>query len=208
MSAPFQPTFFINPRYIYFFSSAWAGNILHIREQICVYLLVKQTGLRIFVSKQASMIRALKSLDEKEQEIILKAPAMIAILVAGADDDIDQRERDAARKITKYRRLTGEPLLIPYYEMVYERFEETVLELLKDYPALATLRNPIIVKQLEQINDILPKLDKEYAAALYEGWKEFAHHVAKASGGFLGFFKVSQEERQWLDLSMIKDPTK
>jgi phytoene dehydrogenase-like protein len=170
--------------------------------------LAKQTALCIFASKQLTMIKALKTLDKKEQEIILQAPAMIAILIAGADDDIDQKERDEARKITKYRRLTGEPILIPYYEMVFEHFEETIYKLLRNYPAMASLRNPIIVKQLEQINDILPKLDKEFAAALYDGLKEYAHHVAKASGGFLGFFKVSSEERKWLDLNMIEDPSK
>lgn len=154
------------------------------------------------------MIDALKPLTKEEQDVILKAPAMITILVSGADDEIDEQERTIASKISKYKRLTGKPLMIPYYEMVYNRFEDTLVELLKDYPKLATVRNPIIVKQLEQLNDILPKLDQEFAEAFYESMKDYAHHVAEASGGFLGFFKVSEEERKWLDLNMINDPSK
>lgn len=154
------------------------------------------------------MIDALKNLNDKEQDLILKAPAMIAILVAGADDDITDREQQAAVKWARYKRSTSDPLLMPYYDLVHNRFETMLKELLQEYPSLAELRNPIIVKQLEQLNEVLPKLEGDFAVELYESLKRYAHHIAEASGGFLGFFRINPEERKWLHLDMIKDPAK
>ncbi len=153
------------------------------------------------------MIEAFKSLSKEEQEYLLKVPVMIAILVAGVDDDIDNRELESAKKWAQYKRITSDPLLIPYYELVYKHFEENMELLLSNYPSQASLRNPIISKQLEKMNEILPKLDREFAAALYKSLKDYAKYIAKASGGFLGYFRVSPEEKEVLDLPMIKDPS-
>lgn len=153
------------------------------------------------------MIEAFKQLSKEEQDYLLKVPVMIAILIAGVDDDIDERELESARKWAQYKRVTSDPLLIPYYELVYKHFDENMESLIMDYPSKASLRNPIIKKELEKINPILQKLDPEFARALYNSLKHYAKYVAEASGGFLGFFKVSPEEKELLDLPMIKNPT-
>jgi len=160
----------------------------------------------IFAGKKADMIEAFKNLSREEQDYLLKVPVMLAILIAGVDDDIDDREMESARKWAQYKRITSDPLLIPYYELVYKHFEENMESLIMDYPSMASLRNPIIKKELEKINPLFEKLDPEFAVALYESLRRYAKYVAEASGGFLGFFKVSPEEKELLDLPMIKNP--
>ena len=46
-------------------------------------------------------------------------------------------------------------------------------------------------------------MDPRLGSRLYKEFKKFAGHVAKASGGFLGFFTVDKEEAKWLGLPML-----
>jgi hypothetical protein len=147
------------------------------------------------------------NLSKAEKELLFLAPAMVAILIAGADDDIDDKERATARKLIKYKEVAPKnAVLVPYIKKIRETFEEDITKLLTEYPGMAELRNPIIEEQLKRLNDILPKLSIDFSKAFYEGLRNFARNIAKASGGVLGFFSVSEEEKKWIDLEMINDP--
>lgn len=155
------------------------------------------------------MKKALAALREEDREFLFLAPAMITILIAGADDDVEQKELEAAERITRYRKsVPRHAVLIPYYEDVHERIEKDIQHLLNEYPSLAELRNPIIAKQLEQLNRIFKQLDKETATAFYQSFISLARHIAESAGGVLGFFSVSPEEKKWMELDMIHDPSK
>ena len=152
------------------------------------------------------MIHEFEHLSKEEQDLLYKAPVMITILIAGADDDIDDAEKATAEKVLNYKRVAGDAELLNYYEEVHKDFEEHLTELLKDYPTLAETRNPIIAKQLEQLNDILPKLHRDFAITYYDNLRSYARKVAEASGGFLGFMSIGPKEQKWVKLQMIKDP--
>ena len=152
------------------------------------------------------MIKEFGRLNEEERDLLLKAPAMVTILIAGADDDIDDQEKDKAERLAKFKGISGDSLLLSYYTEVHQNFSLQLIELGKEYPAMAELRNPIIAKQLELLNNILPKLPRDYAIELYKSLKSFAKNIAEASGGFLGFLSVGSEEKDWVQLPMIQDP--
>jgi len=149
-------------------------------------------------------IPQISHLDEKEKQLLIRTPALISVLIAGADEDIDEKEKDWAKKLVKYKRVTAPPLLQPYYEKVAESFEELLPQLVEVCGDNAKTRHQIIGNELNKLNEVLPKLDKEYAEALYKSWKNIAEHVAKSSGGFLGFGSISTEERALIDLPMIR----
>ena len=152
------------------------------------------------------MIKEFNKLNEEEQDLLIKAPAMITIMIAGADDDIDEKETDKAKRLAKFKAISGDHLLMPYYSEVQAQFQNNLIDLVKDYPDMAELRNPIIAKQLSMINNILPKLPKDFAIEIYKSLKSFSKNVAEASGGFLGFLSVGPEENDWVELDMITDP--
>jgi hypothetical protein len=148
------------------------------------------------------------NLTKAEKELLYLAPAMVTILIAGADDDIDDKERATAQKLIRYQEVAPkQAILVPYIKKIRETFEEDLARLLSEYPGMAELRNPIIKEQLEKLNNILPKLNPEFSKAFYVGLRNFAKNIATASGGVLGFFSISEEEKKWLNLDMIKNPT-
>ncbi|MBK8391868.1 MAG: hypothetical protein IPL23_22440 [Saprospiraceae bacterium] len=56
---------------------------------------------------------------------------------------------------------------------------------------------------MEEVNPILGKLDHLVALHLYKSYTSFAKHVAKASGGVLGFFSIGPNESNLITLPMI-----
>ena len=71
------------------------------------------------------------------------------------------------------------------------------------YPKDTSARNMKISDDLSLLNEIFPKLEIHFGAALYDSFVSFAKHVAKASGGFMGFWSISKEEKEFIELPML-----
>lgn len=149
------------------------------------------------------MISGFEPLSEAQFVITKDAIAWITLLIATADGEMDEEEQQWAAKITKIRGYHNPNELTQYYEEVGKDFSATLSELMRFLPANASERRGILTRKLEQLNNILPLLENNLGHLLLKDFKSFAHHVAKASGGFLGFFSVSKEEASLIDLPMI-----
>ena len=149
----------------------------------------------------------LSNLTEEEKRNLVEAPALIAILIAGADNNIDDAEKDWAEKVTHFRSMKNDSVLSGYYYEVDKVFVDTFNDYIKSLPEDGVDRNKQISSELKKLNDILPKLDSEYAKELYESYLTFAEQVAKASGGILGYASISTEEKEWAHLNMINKPS-
>lgn len=149
------------------------------------------------------MIDRFKSLNEEEFTQLKDAIALIAVLVAGADGKIDQTEMEWAEKITNIRSYSGPEVLQEFYEEVGKDFHEKILHFARVHGGDVTPRNEAINAKLKSLNSFLAKLDEELAAHLYKSLVTFASHVAKSSGGILGFFSVSEAEKEVIELTMI-----
>ncbi len=151
------------------------------------------------------MISAFKGLKEEEYQQLIEAIPLIAILVAGADNDIDLKEKEWAEKIIKIRSYSNHFDLKPYYKDVDSQyaalFDQFLAELSKD----AEVRSREISKRLSKINDILIKLNMRTSSQLYTSFIAYAEQIARASGGILRMMSVSKEESMWIGLPMI-DP--
>jgi hypothetical protein len=62
-----------------------------------------------------------------------------------------------------------------------------------------------ISKRLSGLNSILPKLDQVFAWRFYQSLVSFAKHVAKSSGGFLGWSSIGSAEKKLIGLDMIEE---
>lgn len=153
----------------------------------------------------AVMIKEFGNLTDTETELMLKAPVLVCILIAGADGTIDKKEIKEAIAQTQKKAKTS---LSTYLKEVSQDFEDKIKILIQSYPYESTQRNPILIEELGQLNGIWKKLDKSFAAQVYQMLKELAQKIASSSGGLWGMKTVANEEAKYLQLPMIGDPSK
>lgn len=153
------------------------------------------------------MIPAFDRLSDSEIELMLRAPLLTSILIAGADNDIDRKEIQEAIQVARKKANRSKASLADYYRHVGEDFEDKLKVVIQSFPVEATQRNPLIVEELTQLNEIFPKLNKSFATEFYSSLKDIAMKIASSSGGLLGLRSVGQEEAKYVNLPMIKDPS-
>lgn len=149
------------------------------------------------------MIQEFASLNQEEQQLLLDAIPLITILIAGADGNIDQDELAWSEKLTGIRAYAHPDSLNRYYELVGVNYADRLDHHLKSVPGETAARQEAVSAKLAELNTVFPKLEFNYAHYLYKSLLSFAEHVAKSSGGFLGFSTISKEEASLLDLPMI-----
>ena len=148
----------------------------------------------------------LVDLTPSEKQVLIDAPILVTILIAGADEHIDKREKSWAEKITNFRSKTAHHTLKDFYTIASENFDERLDSMINELPSKGSERLPILNSRLGLLNKILPKLDARFAKAFYDSMKTFAKEIAEASGGILGWFSKGIEEKKYLGLDMINDP--
>ena len=153
------------------------------------------------------MIKEFNTLRDDEIEVLLKAPVLVSILIAGADDKIDKTEIHQAVEIANSKQSRAREQLIDYYREVGKDFKEKFEALVNEMPDSPEGRAEIITKELRKLNFIFPKIDKKFAIKLHASLKDMAKKIAEASGGILGYMSVSYEEAKLMELSMIDDPS-
>ena len=151
------------------------------------------------------MIEGFEKLSESQFEICRRSISWITALIASADGEINKNETEWAKKIAEIRTYNSSESLIPFYTEVGKDFNEVLNNLVRNLPISREERINILTRQLSQLNDILPLLENKLAFQLYKSFKSFAHHVAKSSGGFLGFFSVSSAEKKLITLPMVNE---
>ncbi len=149
------------------------------------------------------MTEYFKVIKESELNKLEDAIALITVYIAGADGDIDLEELEWAEKITKIRTYSTPDSLKGFYKEITPTYHDKVENLINQLKGDTAERNKYIADQLSELNPILAKLDTKLGAELTKSYRTFATHVAKASGGFLGFFSIGPKEAQLLDLDMI-----
>lgn len=151
------------------------------------------------------MITEFDKLTDSEIELMLKAPVLVCILIAGADGTIDRKEiKEAIAQTQKNNKsaLTG------YLKEVSQDFEDKLKILIQSYPYESTQRNPILIEELGQLNGLWKKIDKVFSVQFYQMLKELAEKIAASSGGLWGMKTVTNEEAKYVRLPMISDPSK
>lgn len=149
------------------------------------------------------MIDSLKKIEASSYTKLKDAVALITILVAGADGKIDLKEAEWAEKLTDIRSYASRPFLKTFYKEVGVDYVQRFQYYIDILPVGIEARKQAISERLAELNDILPLLGEKNAALLYHDLVTFAAHVAKTSGGFLGFMTVSKAEEDVMSLSMI-----
>ena len=131
------------------------------------------------------------------------AVPQIAILIAGADGNIDEEEREWADKLTNIRTYAGDKILHEFYATVHANFRIRFNDMLKTLPKNTAERQQILSGNLSNLNGILAKLDPRVAYHVYQSFVTYAKSIAEETGGFFRFGAISSEEKKWVELPMI-----
>ena len=150
------------------------------------------------------MRKHFENITQEEYQQLKDSIAWVTLLVAGADGEIDEKEGEWASKLTKIRGYSGDKKLRGFYDEVDEDFTLKVDQLISELPSSVEERNSLLSEKIGGLNPILAKLDQEIGATLYDNLLSFAHHVAKASGGFLRMWSISAAEKKVIKLDMLE----
>jgi len=150
------------------------------------------------------MIPQFEHLNSTEKEMMYEAIPLITILIACADGELTHRERSWSEKITQIRSYSYHESLREFYLNVGKNYQGKLDYFLEKYPLNIDRRTAIISDKLGELNSILQKLEGVFAWRYYKGLMSFAKHVARSSGGFLGWSAINDKERKLLGLDMIK----
>ncbi len=153
------------------------------------------------------MVPQFDRLSHEEQEFMYKAPVLVAILIAGADGEIDRNEIEEGIALAKKKQKMTSPGIMELFREISEDFEDKLKIVLQSYPVEVSQRNALIVEELSQLNTVFPKIDREFANHYYQSICDLALKVAKSSGGLLGMNSVGEAEARYVKLPMIKDPS-
>ena len=151
------------------------------------------------------MITEFNNLNDHEIELVLKAPILVCILIAGADGTIDQKEIKEAIAIAR-KNFGKKGVLSGYFRELSEDFEDKLKITIQGYPYESTQRTPMVIEELSELNRIWPKVDKAFASGLYDSLRDIATKIASSSGGLLGIKSVGSEEARYISLPMIQKP--
>lgn len=149
------------------------------------------------------MIYHFEAVNREEYGKLKSALALITVLVAGADKNIDQEETEWAEKLTKIRSYANDDTLHEFYKDLGVTFHDDLIELINKLPGDVDRRREAIEEKLGELNPIMAKLPAKIGALLYDSYVTFAKHVAKSSGGFLGFGSISANESKVMELDTI-----
>jgi hypothetical protein len=153
-------------------------------------------------------IAPFNNLTPNELEELYMIPVWVCILIAGADNVFSKNEIKRAVKLTRKKQQTGDGFLMDYYKIVSKRFEVNVKGYIALMPKDLEQRNEYLDRKLTRANDLFKKIEIRYAQQLYLSFRDFAYQVAHASGGLFGLLSISFAESRFIDLKMIKDPSK
>lgn len=151
------------------------------------------------------MFKSIDALAAKDQKILYDAVPQVVLLVAGADGIIDNAELATSEKVAHVRSYDFHPEWMAFYEQLDKDLHERLLAMIKALPRDTSERQAELVNQLSKVNSVIKKMDKRHARHYHEGLLSLAAHVAKASGGFIGWLSIGPKEAKVTDLPMI-DP--
>lgn len=163
-----------------------------------------------FDENYIGMNSRINDLSEQDRKDLVTAPVLVAMLIAGADLKIDKKEEEWVRKLLDYKALVGDSELRGLYEEASEdfdlHFEEMLASFRREGGIFKQEELDMLSDRLAGLNGILDKLDMSSASKVYDELKDIARSVAKSSGGTLGFGSISEEERRYMELPMLKNP--
>lgn len=131
--------------------------------------------------KIKGMVTQFEKLTTEERESLYKAPVLVSVLASCSDNKVNKLQKADAVKLAHLKTFTAAPILIPYYTEAEKNFKEQFEFSLKHYSPFNETKRMELKKEIQKVNHIIEKLDKEYALVLHKSLEKYASHVKKAT---------------------------
>lgn len=131
------------------------------------------------------MIKELEKLSKEDQEVLLKAPAIVSVLAAMGAGGINEWEKADAIQLAHLKTYTADPRLIPYYKEVDKSFEQDFETLAKKYVPFDHDKQALLQLEIDHMKKVIAKLNGNFANALQASLLKYGEHVKKAYKGLI-----------------------
>lgn len=127
------------------------------------------------------MIKQFEKLTNEERELLLKAPVLVSVLASCSSNKVNKAQKADAIKLAHLKTFTANPLLLSYYAAVEKTFKDEFEAAIKKYFPFDDANRKDLKVELERVNLVIGKLDKEYAQVLHNSLNRYSNHVKKAA---------------------------
>lgn len=134
------------------------------------------------------MIKQFEKLNRKEIELLFMAPVLVSVLAASGDHEISQDGKAEAIKLAHLKTFTADPILLAYYEEVETDFKKHFEETVKKYSPFDVAKREDLKKEINVLNTVIAKLDKEFGQMLNDSLTGYVRHVKRAGISILDDF--------------------
>ncbi len=152
----------------------------------------------------------LTQLTNEEKALLVSGPNLVAALIAGADGEFSSEEIKRAAALIHIKTFSSkhEDLREIYKILDHNDNQELLADLMLSLQSNTKERGDYLSGQLAKLNDILPKLDYQFAILYYKSLLNIAALVASVDGGFWGMGGANAAEEVFIKLPMINKPEK
>jgi hypothetical protein len=151
----------------------------------------------------------IEKLNPVEKEVLYNSPIYVALYVAFADEKLDAGEKSEIFKLIHIKTYSEKNETV---KEIYEFIDNDLLlrfdSIFNSLPSDTKERNIFIQEKIAEVNPIIENFKNHDAVSFYNSLKNFAVHVANASGGIWGVQQISGKEKAILSLSMLENPYK
>ena len=148
------------------------------------------------------MAKYFDTISQDDKQILKDTFVSITLLIAAAESEITEAEISEAVNTIKVRGYEANHLFHEFYDEIGQDFAQN-LDNARASVVISRESEDIYANQISKVNRVLEMLPNSVAKRLYKDYLSFAHRIANASGGVLGFGTISREERNLIHLPMI-----
>lgn len=130
----------------------------------------------------------LEKLSDHDRALLLKAPALVSVLAAGAHGEITASQKAHALELSHLRTFTAPPVLQPYYKEVEKVFKPELERLIQQYFPIDSQKRTALRHEFRKVYAVLPHLDEYFRYHLVKSLKSYARHVLDDHQHFFEFF--------------------
>ena len=127
------------------------------------------------------MITQLQILTEHERALLLKAPVMVSVLASCSYNEVNEKRKRDAIKLSHLKTFTADPMLLPYYHEVEKHFEEQFDATVAKFSPFDEAKRTELKKEIGKVTEVIQKLDSTYAEKLSRSLHGYAKHVERAT---------------------------
>jgi len=152
------------------------------------------------------MLYQLEKLTDNEKLLVHDAPALVTILIAGADNDFEDAEIRKSISLVHVKSYSESADIAELYKEIEVDHETELIRLMGELPSNQEAREKQLIDRLSDLNAIFAKMDSSFAHKYYDSLVSFSGYIARAAGGVFGVDRVSPQEEKFVRLPMLQDP--